>query len=421
MQCLSVAALLWCLVAPPPAAAQSDAQSDAQSAAPATRAAALDAERGARERNVEATQATATTGRHPIEAALLFVDEKRILERLNPPQGFYPALGGVTPGSGYGLGVGYRIRPDQGRAVIDLSGTITWRRYRQVQGQVTWPEVGGSPLNLRLGLRQFNFTQEDYFGLGPGSRRQDRVSFGLEGSDGGVTADARLGGWLVVGARGGLQLYDVERGTDPGFPSIEEIFTDETAPGLADDLTLGYVEAMAALDTRDEPGNTRSGSLLMARYGAYRNAKGRAVEFNRLDLEALHVFHIFDKKRAIALHAVASSLDPLGGTRLPFYVMPTIGGGTTVRNLRDFRLRDATTLVLNAEYRWEAFSALDMAIFADAADVGTTWKDLTLRHFYTAWGLGFRFNTNRQVFLRLDIAKGNREGMRAIVRMGPVF
>lgn len=75
---------------------------------------------------------------------------------------------------------------------------------------------------------------------------------------------------------------------------------------------------------------------------------------------------------------------------------------------------------LNAEYRWEAFSGLDLALFVDAADVGPTWRSLVGKNLKTSWGGGFRFNTNRRVFLRVDIAS-SREDTRVWVRMGPVF
>ena len=37
-------------------------------------------------------------------------------------------------------------------------------------------------------------------------------------------------------------------------------------------------------------------------------------------------------------------------------MLPTIGGSDDVRGFEDFRFRDRNAVVLNAEYRWEAFS-----------------------------------------------------------------
>ena len=152
----------------------------------------------------------------------------------------------------------------------------------------------------------------------------------------------------------------------------------------------------------------------------FRDRDSRNYDFNRIDVTAMHVIPIFDKKRGIALHAVASRIDPVGGSRVPFFLMPTVGGADSLRGYREFRFRDAAAVTLNAEYRWEAFSGLDLALFVDAADVGPTWRSLVGAHLKSSWGMGFRFNTNRRVFLRIDVA-GGREGPRIWTALGPVF
>jgi outer membrane protein assembly factor BamA len=103
-----------------------------------------------------------------------------------------------------------------------------------------------------------------------------------------------------------------------------------------------------------------------------------------------------------------------------FFLMPTVGGADSLRGYREFRFRDAAAVTLNAEYRWEAFSALDLALFVDAADVGPTWRSLVGARLKSSWGMGVRFNTNRRVFLRIDVA-GGREGPRIWTALGPVF
>jgi outer membrane protein assembly factor BamA len=220
--------------------------------------------------------------------------------------------------------------------------------------------------------------------------------------------------------RAGVHRFDVARGTDPRVPSLEERFTETTAPGLETAPSLAYAEAGLGIDTRDEPGNTRGGGLYNVAVGLFRDRSRHDVDFNRIDVTAMHVIPIFDKKRGIALHAVASRIDPVGGSRVPFFLMPTVGGADSLRGYREFRFRDAAAVTLNAEYRWEAFSGLDLALFVDAADVGSTWRSLVGAHLKSSWGMGFRFNTNRRVFLRIDVA-GGREGPRIWTALGPVF
>ncbi len=381
---------------------------------PATRAAALEALRAAREQDLAAPT------RSFLERTLIFVEEKRVIERLNPPQGFYPLAGSVTRGSAIGLGLGYRRRPLAGRMVIDTSAAMTYRGYQTLQFAVAAPRLGGTPIELSAGTRWYDYPQEDFFGLGPKTNRGDRVSFALTGLDTYVQTMARRAGWFVTRGRVGVHRFDVGPGTDKNFASLEERFTDQTAPGLAAPPTLVYAEAAVGVDTRDQAGNTRSGGLYNVSAGMFRNRQGSRFDFSRIDVTAMHVIPIFDKKRGIALHAVASRIDPVGTSAMPFFLMPTVGGSDSLRGYRDFRFRDAAALTLNAEYRWEAFSGLDLALFVDAADVGPSWRSLVGARLKSSWGGGFRFNTNRRVFLRLDVA-GGREGTRLWVALGPVF
>ncbi|MEP7115939.1 MAG: BamA/TamA family outer membrane protein [Acidobacteriota bacterium] len=404
---LSLLAGAWLL-----GAAVASAQSDAP--APATRADALEAQREARERSL------GTDPHNWLERTLFFVEDKHVIERLNPPEGAYPRLGSVTNGSGFGLGAGYRERTAGDRLLLDASGSWTYRDYKTIQARVVLRPVPTRPVELSAGSVWYDYTQEDFFGLGPASNRSDRVDYRLEGLDTYAQLQARKAGWLVLRGRIGRQRTNVTAGTDPRFPTLATRFDEATAPGMSDPLTLFYAQTSAGIDTRDQPGNTRSGGLYDVTAALYRDRRGDHFDFTRLDLRALHVFPIFDKKRGFAVRAAASRIDPDGASLVPFYLMPTIGGSDSIRSFRDFRFRDATSVNFNAEYRWEAFSGLDLALFVDAGDVGPSWHALVGDRLRTAWGGGFRFNTNRRVFLRIDIADG-REGLRLWVKFGPVF
>jgi hypothetical protein len=405
---LLLAVLAW----PRPMHAQDPATAD--STAPASRAEALVLRRTEREQALHPDAPTR------LERLLTWAEESHLVERLNPPQGFYPVVGSIVRGSAMGLGAGYRRRPAAGRVLLDTSVAWTYRGYKSAQAAIGLPSMGSRPVDLMAGVRWFDYPQEDFFGLGRDTRQSDRVSFTLRGTDTYAQVQGRRARWFVARARAGVLRYDLAPGKDARFPSIEALFTDTRAPGLAGAPTLGYAESSLGIDTRDQPGNTRGGGLYTVSLGAYRDDAGGDFAFNRVDVKLMHVFPIFDKKRGIALHALASRIDPVGAARVPFFLMPTVGGNDSLRGFRDFRFRDAAALNVNAEYRWEAFSGLDLALFLDAGDVGPTWRSLVGAHLRSSWGVGFRFNTNRRVFLRVDVA-GGREGPRIWTALGPVF
>ena len=75
----------------------------------------------------------------------------------------------------------------------------------------------------------------------------------------------------------------------------------------------------------------------------------------------------------IALRAAGTFSYVRKGNVVPFYMQPTIGGPSDVRGLPRFRYYGNNSIVGNAEYRWEVAPALDMALFADAGRVQSTF------------------------------------------------
>jgi len=64
---------------------------------------------------------------------------------------------------------------------------------------------------------------------------------------------------------------------------------------------------------------------------------------------------------------------------------------------------------MSAEYQWEAWWALDAAVFVDAGQVMNRLRDLEIGSFETTYGIGFRLHSNDAFLARLDLAYG-REG-----------
>ena len=77
-------------------------------------------------------------------------------------------------------------------------------------------------------------------------------------------------------------------------------------------------------------------------------------------------------------------------------------------------------LNLTAEYRWEAFSGLDMAIFFDSGKVFPTHGQLNLSHMEGCGGFGLRFNVQNRTFIRMDFG-WSREGMQVWFKFNDIF
>lgn len=358
-----------------------------------------------------------------LERSILFIEDTRLIERFRSDvNGLYPRLGSFTSGGGVGFGGGVRARTNNGQLAFDLSGAASLKGYKVVDATVAAPKLARGRLSLEGALQWTDFTEQDFFGLGGASRLDDRTSYRIEAVDISETLRYRPTSWLSLGHRSGYLRPDVRPGHDTRLPSIEDRFTDSTAPGLDAPPRLGYSALFVDIDHRDRLRNTRSGGHYRFELGMYRDATNNGFDFNRMDIEALHVFPIFDAKRNIALRVMVSEVDPdEAGDRVPFFLMPTIGGSTTLRGYRDLRFRDAALVLFNAEYRWEALSGIDLALFFDAGDAASEWDGLAANGLKTSWGMGVRVHTDRRVFFRIDVGAGGGEGPRVFIRLGPAF
>lgn len=356
-----------------------------------------------------------------LERMLLYVEQHRLIDRFTVADGWYPTFGGPITGSGFGGGVGYRKHLSQDKLFVDATARFTAKLYKELLAQVTYPAVEDGLVEFGGTAAWRDYPQEDFFGAGSDSIQENHTSYALQMTDVSAHGTLKPLAKLRLGGTLGFVSPTVDRGTDSRVPSIEELFTDASAPGLLQQPDFLYRNLFARLDYRDQAGNPRSGGLFTATYTWYGDRGLDRFSFRQLDAEAAHFFPIFDKKRVIALRTRLVTTQTAAGQDVPFYFLPYIGGSRTVRGFEEFRFRDRNVFFMNVEYRWEVFSALDMALFVDAGDVGREWSDIEFGHLKKAYGVGFRFNTYKNVFLRLDIGTGGGEGIQYFFKFGRAF
>jgi Omp85 superfamily domain len=347
-----------------------------------------------------------------LESGLWMEDSQFTTRLFRPYEGWYVHFGGLVKGAGLGFGPGYKNWLFSEQALFHTYVVGSFRNYWGATTELTFPKLAGGKLELGGHGYARYWPGERYFGLGPDTLKADASTYLREGLE--VKGDAifKPTRWFKAGAQTSFRTERIdEDGSYPNYAPLGERFTEATAPGLARQPDYWVSGAFVDIDYRDYPGNTRSGGHFRVSYDTWRDRQDYGYSFRDLRVEALHAFPIFDKKRVFIARMIAQSLDSPSGNTVPFYAMPTVGGSTTLRGFREFRFRDRNAFLLNGEYRWEAFSGLDMALFADWGQVGPTWDAIDFKELESDFGLGFRFNTFKSVFLRFDIARGS-EGVR---------
>lgn len=360
-----------------------------------------------------------------LEKWLLWFEEADPLGRISPHDGFYLQYGfkWKPVGGGIGLGGGWRHDLFHRNARLVLGGGISTRGYRMAQADFSLPYLLNNRLELGvLALHRHN-PQEDFWGVGIDSLEENRTSFLVDYAQFEGRAIARPVPWFEAGTAFGRFNGELGRGTDKRFPSTQDLFTEATAPGLDEQPDYRFGEVFAAVDYRDQDDNARDGGFYRLSWRQYSDLDFDKFNFRFVDLTVQQFFPIFDKKRVFAvqgrLQSAAVAEDR--GFEVPFYAKPTLGGSTSHRGFNDYRFRDDAVVYLNVEYRWEALSALDMALFSDWGTVAPNIGRLKLGNMKNAYGIGFRFNSYKTVLFRVDIGFGGGEGVKTFFKFSKAF
>ena len=389
-----LAAALW-LLPPVGAAAQS---ADAQPAPP-SRAAAIE--------QAQAEKAKALRPYTPNRAEEIF---ERIEETfLSGGLHWHPFFEGAYAGGGFTLGAGY-ARHVSSYNVLDLRGSFTFSGYKRLEAEFRAPRLFDrrGVLSVVAGWREA--TQVGFYGLGTGSTaKSNRANYSFQQPFAAATLDYRpMRNWLVL--QGGLEVSQWKQDTGAGeAPSVEEVYTPATLPGLGAQPTYLHALAGVRLDSRDSPGYARSGGSLGVTLHDYADQDGQ-FGFQRVEYDAIQHLPVLIDTWVLSLHARLETTVSKDGQDLPFFMLPALGGGSTLRGYTSWRFRDRHSVLVQAEWRVLANRYLDAALFYDAGKVTARRDDLDLKNLKSDFGLGFRLHGPLSTPLRIEFAKGN-EGL----------
>jgi outer membrane translocation and assembly module TamA len=141
-------------------------------------------------------------------------------------------------------------------------------------------------------------------------------------------------------------------------------------------------------------------------------------DFTRVAVDARGYLSLGSPQRVLAARVLATSDDPDEGARVPFYLMDSLANSHTLRGFQSLRFRDERLLSLQAEYRWEAAPAVELALFCDAGRASHgKWS---LEDLETGYGVGLRVKSHEATLARFDVARSH-EGVRLYVRFGAAF
>ena len=343
----------------------------------------------------------------------LFV-EKMFLE---DPSGFYPYFASVYHGGGLTLGAGYRKFYGD-NTFWNIKGLYSFKNYKLTEAGTDSKDHLERRLSFgtRVGWR--DATQVGYYGTGIQSSPDDLSRFRFQQTYADGHFVFRPLSWMPIKGSVGFEHWNTLEGQGSD-PSIETRYTSETAPGLSANPSYVHSQLGVGIDWRQSPGYTRRGGLYQAIIHDYHNTNGGTYSFQQLDVDVIQHFPLLRETWVLAVRGRGQTT--LNDNDLiPYFLLPALGSGSTLRALQSDRFRDRHSMLMTAEFRWMATRAVDMALFYDAGKVTSRRRDLDFKGLKSDVGIGIRFHGLIATPLRLDLAVGN-EGWNLVISASPPF
>jgi len=333
------------------------------------------------------------------------------------PSGFYPYFASVYQGGGLTLGAGYRKYYGDNTSWY-VQGLYSFSNYKLIEGGTDSKEQFSRRLSFGTKLGWRDATQVPFYGLGMKTDKDDRTNFRFQETYADGHATFKPMPWFVMKGSLSLEHWETKEGKG-SFPSIETVHTPLTAPGLGANPSFFHSQMSAGFDWRQSPGYTRKGGLYEATFHDYHSIGGGEYGFQKLTGEAIQHVPLYRETWVLAARArVDTTLND--NNVIPYFLLPSLGNGSTLRAYGTDRFRDRHSMLMNAEFRWIPATAWDMAFFYDAGKVTSRRNDLSFKGLKSDVGVGIRLHGLVATPLRVDVAVGN-EGWRMVISGGPIF
>jgi hypothetical protein len=351
-----------------------------------------------------------------LHRTILYVRENKIPEKITYGyKGFRPRFGTLGPGSGFGVGVEY-FRPNLAdeRYTVRTSVTGSLQQFFMVDAEFEARRLAGRGYVNLLAFHRFS-PSIDFYGVGADTSEANRTAYSLEENNVQATAGVSLTRRLRTGVFGRYVTSNVGSTRDVNRLSSELLFRPSQVPGLGTEAPYTEAGALFELLPDMELGAPPGGTRATVRWSKYRSQRSRAPHFTRLDAFAEHVQPFLNQQRALLFSARTILSAPEGGGSIPFYLQPQLGGPYDLRGFAGRRFYDNNLMIATAEYQWQIFTGISLALFTDAGKVFPRWDGWSLRGMETSYGIGVRFGASGVGTGRFDIAFSREGGQFWIV------
>ena len=385
-----------------------DANPEGQAAQPNTRAA-----------TIEQAQADRVKALHPYvppKSEALFNKLDTLLQ--GGSLRWHPFFQSAYSGGGFTLGAGYTTYLG-GYNTLDVRGSYTVSNYKRIEAEYRAPRLFNRRADLSLLGGWRDAPQVGFYGIGPDSSNDDRTNYRFEQpyASGLFTIHPNRRAFLL---QGGLEYSQwTQKSGEGSSPSVETRYTPDTLPGLGAEVNYLHTEGTVGFDWRTSPGYTRRGGYFGVTAHSFVDGDDE-FGFQQVDYEAIQHIPILREAWVLSFRGRVQTAFDKDGQQIPFFMLPALGGGSSLRGYSSWRFRDKNSVLVQAEWRIMVNRYLDTAFFYDAGKVVSRTADIDLDHLKDDFGFGIRIHGPFSTPLRVEIAK-SREGLSYIFSSSASF
>jgi outer membrane protein assembly factor BamA len=332
---------------------------------------------------------------------------------------WHPFFTSAYAGGGFTLGAGYATHVGSYNT-IDFRGSWTPSGYLRAETEFIAPRLFDRRGRLSAVAGWRKATQVGFYGTGTReTSADDRANYSFEQPYASATLDVRPWRRYLV-LTGGAEYSRWDQGPGEGNkPSVEEIYTPDTLPGLDEQVTYLHARGTAAFDSRTSEGYTRRGGYYGVTFNNFLDQDDR-YSFKRVDYEVIQHVPILRETWVLSVHGRVETTSTRDGNEVPFFMLPALGGGSSLRGYASWRFRDLNSVLVQAEWRVIVNNFLETAIFYDAGKVEARAQDLDLNGLKSNFGIGVRLHGPAATPVRIELAKGN-EGLALVFAASASF
>jgi hypothetical protein len=332
---------------------------------------------------------------------------------------WHPFFQSAYSGGGFTLGVGH-VNYVSGYNYIDVRGSYTVSGYKRAEVEFVAPRMFNrrAALSVLGGWREA--TQVGFYGLGTNTSKDDRTNYLFRQPYGSALFTIYPTRRVLMLAGGAEFTRWSQKPGEGTFPSVETRFTPEDLPGLGAEVTYLHTQGTVGLDTRTSPGYTRRGVFLGATLHDY-NDRDDLFGFQMAEYEGMAHIPILREAWVLSFHGRVQTAFDKDGQQTPFFMLPSVGGGSSLRGYSSWRFRDQNSLLLQAEWRIMVNRYLDLAFFYDTGKVTARTSDLDLDGLKDDYGIGFRFHGPFATPLRVELARSRESNLSFIFSSSASF